>query len=496
MQTTAAHDHTSGAGRSWPYAPSWNSLKTHPTPRWFQEAKFGIYTHWGIYCVPGRGPNATWYPYNMYREGTPQHAYHVQTYGDPSRFGYKDFIPMFTAEKFDPDEWAELFKLSGARYAGPVGEHHDGFCMWDTRYSDWSAAKMGPKRDVVGLLESAIRRQGLKFLVALHHAENWWFFPHWKKQYDTADPVYAGLYGEAHDLDTGQVDHHNGEHFFEQERPSAKFLAAWQGKILELIDHYTPDVLWFDFGLRGVPDQYKQEFLAYYYNQAHATGREVAVTYKDFDLAPGCGVVDLELGRMHQLTYNEWITDTTIDDGAGWGYLKDTPYKSATTLVHYLVDNVSKNGYLLLNVGPRPDGTLPEQAHDLLKSIGRWMAVNGEAIYGTSNWTTYGEGPTQMVPGAAFNEKKFGPFTGRDIRFTSKDNCLYATCLGWPGAEVTIASLKTLYPDEIRSVSMLGADQPLKWQWSEAGLTIATPATPPGEHAYVFKIVRGDPYPG
>jgi len=349
---------------------------------------------------------------------------------------------------------------------------------------------------VVGLLEKAIRLQGLKFLVALHHAENWWFFPHWKKQYDTADPAFAGLYGEAHDLDSGQVDHRNGEHFFEQAPPSAKFLETWQGKIIELIDHYAPDVLWFDFGLRGVPDQYKQEFLAYYYNHAHAAGREVAVTYKDFDLAPGSGVVDLELGRMHQLTYNEWITDTTIDDGAGWGYLKETPYKSAATLVHYLVDNVSKNGYLLLNVGPRPDGTLPAQAHDLLHSIGRWMQVNGEAIYGTTSWTAYGEGPTQMAPGAAFNEKKFGPFTASDIRFTTKDNCLYATCLGWPGAEVTIATLKTLYPAEIRAITMLGSDQPLRWKMSAAGLTIETPAQPPCEHACVFKIVRGDPYPG
>jgi len=494
MQTTAAHQHAGSAGQ-WPYAPSWNSLKRHQTPRWFQEAKFGLYSHWGVYCVPARGPNATWYPYNMYREGTPQHAYHVQTYGDPSTFGYKDFIPMFTAEKFDPDEWAELFKLSGARYAGPVGEHHDGFCMWDTAFSEWSAARLGPRRDVVGLLEKAIRRQGLKYLVALHHAENWWFYPHWKKQYDTADPAYAGLYGEAHDLDSGQVDHRAGEHFFEQERPSAKFLQVWQGKIIELIDKYEPDVLWFDFGLRGVPDLYKQEFLAYYYNHAHATGREVAVTYKDFDLAPGSGVVDLELGRMDHLTYNEWITDTTIDDGSGWGYLKETSYKSATTLVHYLVDNVSKNGYLLLNIGPRPDGTLPEQAHDLLGSIGRWLAINGEAIYGTTNWVSYGEGPTQMVPGAAFNEKKFGPFNASDVRFTTKDEVLYATCLGWPGAQVTIAALKSLYPGEIRSVSMLGSPQALRWSLGEAGLNIETPAERPCEHAYVFKIVRGDPYP-
>ena len=282
---------------------------------------------------------------------------------------------MFTAEKFDPDEWAEAFKYSGARYAGPVAEHHDGFAMWDTRHSEWNAARMGPARDVVGLLERAIRRQGMRFLCALHHAENWWFYPHWAKGYDTADPRYAGLYGEAHNLE-GAL---NDNWFFNQDRPNKRFLETWKAKILEIIDRYDPDMLWFDFGLRGVPDRYRQDMLAYYYNRAEERGKQVVVTYKDYDLAPGAGVVDLELGRMNSLTYHEWITDSTVDDGEGWGYLKETAYKSCATLVHYLVDNVSKNGYLLLNVGPKPDGTLPEEARALLRGIGDWMKVNGRS---------------------------------------------------------------------------------------------------------------------
>ena len=472
-----------------PFAPTWNSLKTHRTPRWFQEAKFGIYTHWGVYSVPAFGPNATWYPFNMYREETPQYAHHVATYGDPSRFGYKDFIPMFTAEKFDPDEWAELFRRSGARYAGPVGEHHDGFALWDTQFSEWNAARMGPRRDVVGELATAIRKQDLRFIVALHHAENWWFFPHWKHQYDVADPRYAGLYGTAHDLD-GAV----GPKFFDQQRPDRAFLETWKNKIVELIDRYAPDVLWFDFGLRGIPDRYKQEALAYYYNRAAEQDREVAVTYKRFDLAPGAGVVDLELGRMHELTYHEWITDTTIDDGSGWGYLTHTPYKSTTTLVHYLIDNISKNGYLLLNVGPRPDGTIPEQGYELLNGIGAWLAINGEAVYGTTNWIQYGEGPTRLETGGSFNEKEVGAFTAQDVRFTTKDDLLYATVLGWPGAEITIASLKDLYPTEIHSVSMLGVEGELSWSLNNAGLQIQTPRERPCDHAYVFKIRRRRPY--
>ncbi|MEP7359131.1 MAG: alpha-L-fucosidase, partial [Anaerolineales bacterium] len=461
-----------------PYQPTWSSLRAHHTARWFQEAKFGVYTHWGVYSVPAyrhptAGQDVTWYGRNMYFKGTPQHAHHLQTYGDPSQFGYKDFIPLFTGEKFDPDEWAELYQQSGARYAGTVGEHHDGFCMWDTRLSDWSAAKLGPRRDVVGELEQAIRRQGLKFLVALHHAENWWFYPHAPQQSDTADPRYAGLYGETRP--------HAGQNIgpelfdpatsssverdawlFEQARPSAKFLERWLNKITELIDRYGPDMLWFDFGIRAVPDYYKQQFLAYYYNQSALHGRDVAVTFKKFDLAPGGGVVDLEAGRMPALTYHAWNTDTSVDDSRAWGYYRDARYKSTASLVHYLVDNVSKNGHLLLNIGPRPNGTLPEPAVEVLRGMGRWLAVNGEAIYGTTSWYLHGEGPTGFQTGVSGNEKDVAGFTARDIRFTTRDNALYAICLGWPGAQVTIATLKALYPSEIEAITMLGSEQRLK----------------------------------
>jgi alpha-L-fucosidase len=362
--------------------------------------------------------------------------------------------------------------------------------MWDTQYSEWNAAKMGPRRDVVGALEKAIRGQGLRFMVALHHAENWWFYPHWRKEFDTSDPRFAGLYGEPHDLD-GKV----GQTFFEQTPPSKRFIATWQAKIREVIDRYDPDMLWFDFGLRGLPDKPKEEFLAYYYNQALARGRKVVVTYKDYDLAPGTGVVDLELGRMDKLTYHEWITDTTVDDGEGWGYLKDTPYKSTTSLVHYLIDNVSKNGYLLLNVGPRPDGTLPDEAKELLRGMGRWLQVNGEAIYGTSCWTTYGEGPTQIQKAGAFNEGEKVSYGARDVRYTLKGDTLYAIVLGWPGEYATLETLKRLYPAEIKAVSMLGVGQALDWQLTDKGLVIKTPDTKPCEHACVFKIERGQPYP-
>ena len=470
------------------YEPTWNSLRRHHTPEWFRDAKFGIYTHWGVYSVPACGPNVTWYPYFMYREGNYQYDHHVKTYGGPEKFGYKDFIPKFTGERFDPDEWAELFRKAGARFAGPVGEHHDGFCLWDTQYGEWKSTRMGPKRDVVGELERAIRQQQMKFLVALHHAENWWFFPHWRKEFDTSDPRCAGLYGEPHNLDGfPDTDESSG-----QDLPSRAFLDLWLNKTREVIDKYQPDVLWFDGGLRIIEERGKLDMLAHYYNKAAEWGREVVVNYKGNGLPPNIAVLDHELGREGALTCHEWLTDTTVDDGQGWAYLADATYKSAASLVHYLVDNVSKNGYLLLNVGPKPDGCIPEEAQALLLDIGRWLEINGEAIYGTTPWHTYGEGPTVPVEAGVFQEGQNTQYTAQDIRFTVKDDALYATCLAWPRDSVTIMSLKGfyLYPHEGLSVTLLGSDHPLTWRRTDKGLVINTPAKPPCEHAYVFKIVR------
>jgi len=479
------------------YKPTWESLRKHTTPQWFREAKFGIYTHWGIYAVPARGPNATWYPHNMYREGTAQSQYHTETYGHPSKFGYKDFIPQFTAEKFDPDEWAELFSRSGAKFAGPVAEHHDGFCMWDTQYSKWNAVNMGPKRDVVGELETAIRAQGMKYMVALHHAANWRFFPHWRKEFDTSDPAYQGLYGELHNQEWAErmSEFESDDDAWElQDKPSQTFLKQWLGKTKEVMDKYRPDLVWFDFGLRMIQEHYKRDMLAHYYNQGLDWGKEVLVTYKWHDLAPGAGLVDLELGRHDTLMHHEWLTDTTVDNGSGWGYLKETEYKTVKTLVHYLIDNVSKNGYLLLNVGPKPNGEIPEQAQDLLIGIGKWLDVNGEAIFGTTPWMTYGEGPTKMTKAGYFMEDQEVAYTAQDIRFTAKDDALYAICLGWPDGKVEIESAQGLYEQEIASITMLGDGRALEWTMTESRLIITPPTRKPCGHAFVLKIRRKHPH--
>ncbi len=487
-----------------PYLPNWRSLRMHQTPQWLRDAKFGIYTHWGIYSVPARGPNVSWYPHNMYREGTAQYNYHVKTYGHPSKFGYKDFIPMFTGTKFDPDQWADLFKRAGAKFAGPVAEHHDGFPMWDTAYGDWNAARMGPRRDVVGELEKSIRAQSMKYMVAMHHAENWWFYPHWIKDLDTANALYAGLYGELHNLDlthtpaewTGergaaQVELTRSKEWAAQDLPNKTFLDRWQARLFELIDKYSPDYIWFDFGLKFIHEQVKQNFLAHYYNKARELDREVVVSYKWDNLPPGTALVDIELGRMAEQTYFEWITDTTIDDGEAWGYMKDARYKSVSELVHYLIDNVSKNGYLLLNVGPQPDGQIPEPAQLVLEGIGQWLGINGEAIYETVPWHCAGEGPTRTrLEGAFGDTKEKLVFTNKDFRFTVKDDALYAICMALPAKDVVITSLKDTYPGHIRSVEMLGVNRPLQWKLTDEGLLIERPDTLPCEHGFVFKIVR------
>ena len=480
------------------YEPTWESLKKHETPQWLRDAKFGIYTHWGIYCATATRGNATWNSYAWYQEPDSKRAKDWnKAYGKPTKdFGYKDLIPKFTAEKFNAEEWADLFAKSGAKFAGPVAEHHDGFAMWDTKYSEFNAAKMGPKRDVVGELEKAIKAKGMKFVTAFHHAANWFFLPTWDKTKDCSNPKYSGLYGPIHE--NGAV-------------PNKQYLDEWYNKLTEVVDKYDPAYMWFDFALDIVLEDYVKNYVAYYYNKAIDRGKDVLISYKHDDLPPGVGIYDLELGQEPELTHYDWITDTSIDDQGAWGYIPNLNYKSVDRLVDNLVDRVSKNGYLLLNVGPSWDGTIPEGAKRGLLGMGKWLDVNGEAIYGTTSWVKYGEGPTGVKMGdegdAMFNESDI-QYTSKDIRFTVKGDVLYAIALDWPGDEILITSLVRLegdeddedfidypgyyiYPNEISSITMLGDGKELEWELIEGkGLRIKTPEKKPCENAFTFKIVR------
>jgi len=465
------------------YEATWNSLSTHPVPQWFRDAKFGIYTHWGPYSVPAHGWNASWYPTQMYNDPAKDGnaRYHEATYGPASKFGYKDFIPMFTGEKFNAEEWADLFARAGAKFAGPVAEHHDGFALWGSKLTKWNAVNMGPKRDVVAELDKAYRAKGMKFIATFHHAHNWWFFPTWNKNFDCSNPEYAGLYSRPHEKD---------------ERPDKEYLDIWKGKLFEVIDRHRPDLIWFDFGLARIKESYRKEFLAYYYNKAEEWGKDVAVTFKTMKecmhLPPMTGIADIEVGKMNETTHYPWLTDSTIDAGEGWGHVNGLGYKSPERLIHNLIDRVSKNGYLLLNVGPRADGTIPEGAQECLREMGRWLEINGEAIYGTTPWMMSGEGPTKVVGGGHFSEENEVRFTSRDIRYTVKGDDLYAIVLGPPGDEVILQKAvapEGKYPDEITGVELLGVEGRLPYRSNTDGLVITMPKKMPCNHAVVLKLL-------
>jgi alpha-L-fucosidase len=486
------------------FEADWNSIQNHHIPAWLKECKFGIYTHWGVYSVPACGPNATWYAYNMYRDGSLQNLYHRLNFGPVSQFGYKDFIPEFTAKNFDPDEWAELFKKSGAGFAGPVGEHHEGFSMWKTHFNRYNAFDMGPKRDIVGELAQSIRKQHMKFMIAMHHAETWYFYPHWKKDSDVSDGRYSDLYGSLHNMEWGgrenEIDPNvyipNHEKLWpKMQPPSKEFLDRWLNKLKELVDVYIPDLLWFDFGLKYIQEDYKKNFVSYYYNKALELKKEFVITYKWHNLVVGSGIEDLEQGTREDLAYNFWVTDTTVDDGEAWGYIYNNSYKKPHDLICYLIDNVSKNGSLILSIGPQADGIIPDPVKNVLLEIGKWLDVNGEAIRGTTPWIIAGEGPTKLKRVGPFSEMDHVQYTGKDIRFTIKGNTLYAICLGWPGKELLVKSVYPyIYPGEIGSVQVLGYDGTVSWRYDENGLLVQMPDVRPCDYAYSVKITRVNPH--
>ncbi len=463
------------------YLPKWESLVKHQPPEWFDDAKFGIYVHWGLYSVPAY--ETEWYARHMYVEQSNVFQYHKEHFGDQAEFGFKDFIPMFKAENFNADEWAELFKKAGARFAGLVVEHHDGFAMWDSKLTKWNASNMGPKRDISAELSAAIKSRGMKFITTFHHACKWWWYEATytpDKRYDTQDPQYAGLYPQPHEIGAP---------------PPAKYMQEWEDKIVEVIDKYQPDILYFDGQLGGrkyfrsasMPfETYKKRMIAHYYNSAIECGKEVVLTYKFTDLPPGAGLLDIERGRFDYLREEKWLTDTSIDNKA-WCYISNPRYKSADDIIDILVDIVSKNGNLLLSIGPRADGTIPEEQKQRLLAMGEWLQVNGEAIYGTRPWKIYGEGPT-AINGGYFGEKKDVIYTAEDIRFTVKDSNLYAICLDNPASEVMIRSLKDMNPNLINSINLLGMEKDLSWSMTNHGLSVRLPEEFPGQFAHTLKI--------
>jgi alpha-L-fucosidase len=471
-----------------PFQPTADSLKTYQAPEWFRDAKFGIWAHWGPQAVPRSGD---WYARWMYVPGHPHYAHHLEHYGHPSEFGYKDVIALWKAEKFDPDALMDLYRAAGAKYFVSMGVHHDNFDLWNSRHHRWNAVAMGPRRDIVGAWRDAARRRGLRFGVSEHlGASHNWFYPShsydqfWPKlgvDYDGADPRYADLYHPKHD----EPFKGSSATWYTSNRA---FHRVWFDRIRDLIDSYQPDLLYSDGGMPfGVVGR---SLVAHYFNSSVARNGRVEAVYNckalgSGEFYPEACVQDVERGVMSGIDPRPWQTDTSNGD---WYYADGHAYKTAPDVIRLLTDIVSKNGNLLLNVVLYPDGSLPPESRTLLSELRDWMAVNAEAIHGTRPWVVHGEGPTETAAGAF---KESADYTAQDIRFTTRNEALYAVTLGEPSGRVTIQSLGRAAGHErraVKSVRLLGVARSLSFQHADAALIVELPANLPTRHASAFEI--------
>ena len=468
------------------YEDTWESLSQYRVPDWYKDSKFGIFIHWGVYSVPAFG--SEWYSRNMYIQGSWEYNHHIETYGAHKDFGYKDFIPMFKAEKFSADEWCDLFKQAGAQYIVPVAEHHDGFQMYKSEVSHWNAYEMGPHKDIVGELSESARRHGIINGASSHRVEHWFFMGHGKEfESDiTDDEKYGDFYYPA-------MPEPNHQDLFSKPTPTKEYLEDWLVRCCEIVDRFQPKIIYFDWWIQhSAVKPYLKKFAAYYYNRAEEWGGGV-INYKHDAFMFGCAVVDIERGQFADAKPFIWQTDTAVAKNS-WCYTENNDYKSPREIICDLVDIVSKNGRLLLNIGPKADGTIPDEDRHILLEIGKWLSVNGEAIYGSAVWRYAAEGPTKVEEGqfADGNDKNY---TSRDIRFTVNNGCLYATVLSYPeNGEVCIESLREadasrlpLFHGIIKDVDVLGFSEKPEFKRDEKGLHIKT-NTVKSEYPVVFKI--------
>jgi len=472
------------------FEPDWQSLQRYECPEWFRNAKLGIFICWNPYTVPAQGD---WYARHMYMQGHRQYEYHVKHYGHPSEFGYKDIIKLWKGEKFDPNELVALFKQAGARYIVPMAMHHDNFDLWDSKHHRWNSVNIGPGKDIIGMWRKATLKHGLRFGVTTHLARSYSWFqtshgadktgPYKGVPYDGRNPKYQDLYHKTHGETTKRYPLN----------PSEEWKKIWYKRIKDLVDQHKPDLLYFD---GGVPfGKVGLKMVAYFYNQNikwHNGELQAVMNLKNWpdgshgQFRQSACIQDLERGLLSDIHEMPWQNDTSIGD---WFWTDPPDYRTVDSIIDMLVDIVSKNGNLLLNVPPKADGTLDAQAADILKKMGRWMHINGEAIYGTRPWICHGEGPSAIKEGHVSDRHL--NVTAKDIRFTTKGDCLYAIALEWPENKyLKIESLSTQQHKlgAISSVLLLGHEGSLRWRRDKERLKIELPEQKPCDYAFAFKI--------
>ncbi len=484
LTTVAAEEKLNLPVAPGPFQPSLESLINYSCPEWFRDAKFGIWAHWGPQAVPMDGD---WYARGMYEEGNKHYKYHLEHYGHPSEFGYKDIIPLWKAEKWDPDRLMALYKKAGARYFVSMGTHHDNFFLWNSKLHSWNAVNMGPKRDVVGDWQKAAQKLGLRFGVSEHLGASFTWFqsshradktgPKAGVPYDGANPKYEELY---------HFPAEPGDKSWYSTNP--RWHQQWYNEIKELVDNYHPDLLYSDGGVAfGKDHVVGLSMIAHLYNQdaARHGGKSEAI-YNCKQKSEGRWIEDLERGIMPKIDPYPWQTDTSIGD---WYYNRNWKFRPVSWVIHMLVDNVSKNGNLLLNVVQRPDGSLDPEVEQMLEQLAAWTAIHGEAIYGSRPWLVFGESVVRVKGG---NFKEDFKYNAREIRFTTKGATLYAIALGWPeDGQLLVRSLAKPAGENINnltSVSLLGFDGKVEWKQTAEGLVVTLPAQKISEFTTALKI--------